>query len=81
RYATHVSKDFSGIDFLVRKTLRARLKNIINSKPKLSKTYERLYGNYNGKKITIKNTTIFPIYGCKTRNIMCFNQDICNYTR
>ncbi|MGL6105212.1 group II intron reverse transcriptase/maturase, partial [Romboutsia sp.] len=28
RYATHVSKDFSGIDFLVRKTLRARLKNI-----------------------------------------------------
>ena len=63
RYATHISKDFSDIDFLVRKTLRARLKNVINNKPKLSKTYERLYGKYNGKIVTIKNTTIFPIYG------------------
>ncbi|MGL5716813.1 MAG: group II intron reverse transcriptase/maturase, partial [Paraclostridium sp.] len=80
RYATHVSKDFSDIDFLVRKTLRARLKNVINNKPKLSKTYERLYGKYNGKKITIKNTTVFPIYGCRTKNAMCFSQYISNYT-
>ncbi|WP_434798770.1 group II intron reverse transcriptase/maturase [Terrisporobacter vanillatitrophus] len=80
KYATHVSKDFSEIDFLVRKTLRARLKNIMNNKPKLSKTYERLYGNYNGKPITIKNITMFPIYGCKTKNALCFTQDKCNYT-
>ncbi|MGL5348696.1 MAG: group II intron reverse transcriptase/maturase [Peptostreptococcaceae bacterium] len=80
KYATHINKDFSDIDFLVRKTLRARLKNIINNKPKLSKAYIRLYGKYNGKKITVKNTTIFPIYGCKTSNAMCFSQDICNYT-
>ncbi|MEG0672330.1 MAG: group II intron reverse transcriptase/maturase [Clostridium sp.] len=80
RYATHVSKDFSEINFLVRKTLRARLKNVINNKPKLSKTYERLYGNYNGKLVTIRNTTVFPIYGCKTRNPMCFSQNKCNYT-
>ncbi|MGL5506596.1 MAG: group II intron reverse transcriptase/maturase [Paraclostridium sp.] len=80
KYATHVSKDFSEIDFLVRKTLRARLKNIINNKPKLSKTYEKLYGRYNGKLVTIMRTTVFPIYGCKTKNALCFNQDKCNYT-
>ncbi|MGY5265995.1 group II intron reverse transcriptase/maturase [Paraclostridium bifermentans] len=81
KYATHVSKDFSEIDFLVRKTLRARLKNIINNKPKLSKTYKRLYGRYNGKTVTIMRTTIFPIYGCRTNNALCFKQGKCNYTQ
>ena len=63
RYFTHISKDFAEIDFLVRKTLRTRLKRIINNKPKLSRTYKKLYGKYNGKINTICNTTIFPIYG------------------
>jgi len=36
RYATHVSKDFAEIDFLVRKALRTRLKRVINNKPLLS---------------------------------------------
>lgn len=80
RYATHVSKDFAEIDFLVRKTLRVRLKRIINNKPKLSKTYKRLYGKYKGKVITISNVTIFPIYGCTTKAPMCFSQQVCNYT-
>lgn len=80
RYATHVSKDFAEIDFLVRKTFRARLKRVINNKPKLSSTYKRLYGRYNGKLRTIGDITIFPIYGCKTKAPMCFSQDICNYT-
>ncbi|MGL5715873.1 MAG: group II intron reverse transcriptase/maturase [Paraclostridium sp.] len=80
KYATYVNKDFSEINFLVKKTLRARLKNVINNKPKLSKTYIKFYGNYNGKLVTINNTTVFPIYGCKTRNPMCFSQDKCNYT-
>ena len=80
RYATHVSKDFAEIDFLVRKTLRTRLKRIINNKPKLSRTYKKLYGKYNGKINTICNTTIFPNYGCKTKAPMCFSQNICNYT-
>ncbi len=80
RYATHVSKDFAEIDFLVRKTFRARLKRVINNKPKLSSTYKRLYGRYNGKLRTIGDITIFPIYGCKTKSPMCFSQDICNYT-
>lgn len=80
KYATHVSKDFAEIDFLVRKTFRTRLKSIINNKPKLSSTYKRLYGQYNGKLRTIGDITIFPIYGCKTKAPMCFSQNICNYT-
>lgn len=80
KYATHVSKDFAEIDFLVRKTFRTRLKSIINNKPKLSSTYKRLYGKYNGKLRTIGNITIFPIYGCRTKAPMCFSQNICNYT-
>ncbi|MCG4734278.1 group II intron reverse transcriptase/maturase, partial [Casaltella massiliensis] len=54
---------------------------ITTDKPKLSNTYKRLYGNYNGKINTISNITIFPIYGCRTRAPMCFSQQICNYTK
>jgi RNA-directed DNA polymerase len=79
--ATYVSLDFSEIDFLVTKTLEIRLRSCITNKPKFSETYKRLYGNYNGKIRTIHDTTIFPIYGCKTKPPMCFSQDICNYTK
>lgn len=81
KYATHVSIEFSEIDFLVRKTLKIRLRNIINDKPRLSETHKRLYGRYNGRPITIMDTTMFPIYGCRTKTALCFSQDICNYTR
>ena len=79
--ATHVSLDFSEINFLVTKTLEVRLKRWISNKPNFSKTYNRLYGGYNGKVRTIYGVTIFPIYACKTTNPMCFSQDICNYTK
>lgn len=81
KYATHVSREFSEIDFLVRKTLKIRLRSLISSKPRLSETHKRLYGMYNGKPITITDITMFPIYGCRTKTALCFNQDICNYTR
>lgn len=81
KYATHVSMEFSEIDFLVRKTLKIRLRSLISSKPRLSETHKRLYGRYNGKPITIIDITMFPIYGCKTKAALCFSQDICNYTR
>ncbi|WP_392486710.1 group II intron reverse transcriptase/maturase [Haloimpatiens sp. FM7315] len=80
KYATNVSLEFSAINFLVRKTLKIRLKNLISNKPRLSETHKRLYGRYNGKAITIMDITMFPIYGCKTETALCFNQDICNYT-
>ncbi|QXE17743.1 group II intron reverse transcriptase/maturase [Clostridium sp. 001] len=79
--ATNVSLDFREINFLVIKTLEIRLRSYISDKPKFSKTYERLYGNYNGKIRTIHDVTIFPIYGCKTKPPMSFSQDICNYTK
>ena len=80
RNATHVSKDFKEIDFLVRKTLKTRLKRITTNKPNLSETYKRLFGKYKGKTVTICNTTVFPIYGCTTKAPMCFSQQVCNYT-
>lgn len=52
----------------------------MNSKPQLSETHKRLYGRYKAKPITIMQTTMFPIYGCKTKTALCFSQDICNYT-
>ncbi len=79
--ATYISVDFKKINFLVTGTLEMRLKNWISNKPKFSKTYKRLYGNYNGKIRTLYNVTIFPIYGCKNRPPMSFNQNICNYTQ
>lgn len=78
--ATNVSIDFGDISFLVTKTLEIRLKGHISDKPKLSETYKRLYGNHNGKTRTIKEITIFPIHGCKTKPPMCFSQNINNYT-
>lgn len=80
KMATHANLDFQDINFLVRRTLYNRFKHEISDKPFITKTYERLYGKYNGKPITICKTTIFPIYGCKTKPPMCFTQEICNYT-
>jgi group II intron reverse transcriptase/maturase len=79
--ATNANLDFRKINFLVTRTLDIRLKSWISDKPKFTETYERLYGNYNGKIRTIRDVTIFPIYGCKTKPPMCFSQDICNYTK
>ena len=78
--ATYVSTDFQRISFLVTKTLEIRLKNCLSDKPKISETYKRLYGMYVGKIRTIHNITIYPIYACKTKPPMNFNQNICNYT-
>ena len=79
--ATYISLDFKEINFLVAKTLDIRLRNRLSNKPKSSKTYEKLYGKYNGRIRTIRDITIFPIYGCKNKPPTCFSQDICNYTK
>lgn len=79
--ATYTSIDFKEINFLVKKTLEIRLKNVISNKPNLTETYKRLYGNYKGKIRTVQNITIFPIYGCTTKPPKSLNQDINNYTK
>lgn len=81
KIATNISLDFKEINFLVTRTLEIRLRKWTSNKPRFSKTYEKFYGEYNGKIRTISDTTIFPIYGCKTKAPMCFSQDICNYTK
>lgn len=78
--ATNVNLDFGKINFLVTKSLDIRLRNHISDKPKLTKTYLRLYGEYQGKIRTICKVSIFPIYGCRTKPPMNFTQTICNYT-
>lgn len=78
--ATYCSLDFRDINFLVKRTLETRLKHDLTDKHRITETYKRLYGGYNGKKYTICDTTIYPIYGCKTSPPMCYSQEICNYT-
>lgn len=80
RIATLVNIDFRYINFIVSKSLYNRLKNVMNNKPKFTKTHIKLYGNYNGKVRTIKKVTLFPIYGITTRPPRNFNPKICNYT-
>jgi len=78
--ATYVNLDFRKISFLVTKTLEIRLGDWTSNKPNFSETYKRLYGSYRGKVRSINNITIYPIYGCKTKPPMNFNQNICNFT-
>lgn len=62
--------------------MEIRLKNLESNKPNYSKTYELLYGTYkSGKPRTIMGITIFPLYGCRTKNASGFEQEICNYTK
>ena len=83
--------DFSEINFIVRKSLYNRLKSVTKKvkgrrgkkpeeEPKRSKTFQKLYGDYNGKPKIIAGITIFPIYGCKYHAPSYFTQEISNYT-
>lgn len=78
--ATNCSLDFREINFLVKKTLETRLRHDLNDRHRITETYKRFYGRYSGKKYTVHDTTIYPIYGCKTNPPMNFSQEICNYT-
>lgn len=78
--ASHCILDFRKIDFLVTKTLDIRLREGMSNKPRFSKTYNKLYGSYQGKIRTVQNVTLFPIYACKNKISSRMNQKICNYT-
>lgn len=80
KIATMVNKDFNYISFIVNKSLDNRLKNYTSNKPKFTKLYNKLYGNYNGKIRTINEVTLFPIFGIRTSPPMNFTQEMCNYT-
>jgi group II intron reverse transcriptase/maturase len=88
--ATLCALDFREINFIVSKCLHNRLK----SKPKKvkgkskkpetelkkSKTYQKFYGQYDGKPNVVAGVTIFPIYGCTFKVPLKFTQEINDYT-
>jgi len=81
--ATHVSKDFAKLAFVLSKTIWNRTKNIQSKQEAdkiiLTKAYLKFYeGNY--KKIPIAGIVLFPIAEVKQNIPMCFSQDKCNYT-
>ena len=78
--ATHITKDMGEINFLASKTLFNRLKLVKSDRKFMSKVYKSLYGEYKGRVISILGIALFPIYGCKTRPPMNFNQNVSNYT-
>jgi RNA-directed DNA polymerase len=68
------------IAFLVSKNLYNKTKPIRSDTVKKSKAYEKFYGKYNFKVISISGTALFPINGIATSYAKCFSQEICNYT-
>lgn len=80
KIATLVNLDFGYINFIVSKTLYNRLRSLTTNNHNFSKTYIRLYGEYKGKVKSIRNVTLFPIYGVTTSPARMFNPKICNYT-
>ncbi len=79
--ATHVVLDMGLINYEVMRTFENRLKSHLKKNQETrSKSYEKLYGGYNGRIRNVAGITTFPIYGCKTQNPKSFMQDKSNYT-
>jgi len=81
KYATHVNVDFSKIAFLVSKNLYNSTKGVRNKIGDKSKAYKVYYDKYNFKTIYIAKIALFPINGVRTKIIMGFSQDTCNFTK
>jgi group II intron reverse transcriptase/maturase len=90
KIATLCSLDFGDIDFIVRKSLRNRLKvrtKKVRRKQKKpepkaakSRTFLKFYGDYKGKPTVVAGITIFPIFGCRFQAPRFFKQDTNKYT-
>lgn len=78
--ATLVSHDMRDIDYRIRSVIQNRLKKKFEKESVRSKSYEKLYGDYNCVVRSIKGISLFPISACRTKNCKSFNQDICNYS-
>lgn len=79
--ATHIYKDMSEIDFLVRKRLNNRTKELRSNKGLVTKLYEKRYGGLKHKKVFICGIILFPIYHTKTTPPINFTQRTCNFTK
>lgn len=80
RYATDVYYDFKEIDFILRNTLRIRLRRCKSKTHKRTPFFQEKYGLFRGKITAVANIPIFPISYIKTKPPMLFKQSICNYT-
>lgn len=78
--ATNVSKDFREIGFSINRTLYNRLRKHFSKTGIKSKAYEKYYSKYSGNTLNVLNVRLFPVTYIKTKNPMCFNQEINNYT-
>lgn len=78
--ATHVSRDFAQIDFLVKRFLMNRTTDIRTKSGMVTKAYTKFYGNYKGKKRFLLGQIIFPIAKVKNKPPWNFSQEICDYT-
>lgn len=81
KYATHVSKDFSIIDFHFRKTFYNRLKkHITETNIKETKgLIKEKYGSYKGKVYRISGIAVLPLPHIQNKHPICFTQDKCDY--
>ena len=83
RFATHVNIDFKEIAYHLNRVMYNRFKSIgkygIPHKP--NKTYQKFYGRNNYKTWRINDIYIYPLADIKTKNAICFSQEICNYTQ
>ena len=86
--ATMCSRDFAEVNYVVRKSLRVRLRRHTKkvkvkkpeTEPMYSKTYQKFYGEYKQKPRVIAGVAVFPIYGCKFQAPKFFTQEINKYT-
>lgn len=81
KIATQVNLDFGKISYIINKSLKNKLKDLITNTGQKSECYKKFYGKYNGKTKYIHNIALFPIYGIKNYPPMNFSQDKNFYTK
>lgn len=82
RYATYVNIDLSEIHYSLLPVLHNRLKiNMKYGKPERpSGTYQNRYRN-EYKTYRMQGVHLYPLADIQTKNVVCFSQNICNYTK
>lgn len=78
--ATHISKDFSEIEYAVRKYRYNQLQGIITNSGEVNKSFKDIYKGYNYQKQFVERICMFPIAAVKHVNPMAFSEDICDYS-
>ena len=80
-YATNVNLDFADIAFIMNKTLKNRLRLRFSKTGNKSKAFQMYYNRSNWKVYYVNKIALFQIPVVRYKSPMCFQQDICNYTK